>query len=258
MVTIHALIHLIPEVERVREGSRGPGRSGWTSTPRSSTTRPNGSESTRATPSDRSCGIPGRAVANAGRGWNGFFFTPADPTALGLIRVVVGALLFWNLAVSGSTSARFLGTDGWAEPRGRSALPERAGALAWSFWYLVPDGLLRPVWVVCMVVLACYTLGLFSRATAVLAWIIVVSTARRLAGGALRLRPDRHDLALYLAVDGGERAGGLARPVLARYPTARAAVPARRRTAVAGAAGSARADGLGQPGAPADPAPPRA
>ena len=39
-----------------------------------------------------------RTVARA---WNTFFFTPADPTALGLIRVVVGLLLSWDLAVYG-------------------------------------------------------------------------------------------------------------------------------------------------------------
>ena len=30
----------------------------------------------------------------ARRGWDAFFFTPTDPTALGLIRVVVGVLAF--------------------------------------------------------------------------------------------------------------------------------------------------------------------
>ena len=35
-----------------------------------------------------------------------------------------------------------------------------------------PDAFLRPVWLLCMAVLVAYTLGLWSRTTAVLAWII--------------------------------------------------------------------------------------
>ena len=42
------------------------------------------------------------ALARATRdGWNRFVFTPADPTALGLVRVVAGALAFWSLFVYG-------------------------------------------------------------------------------------------------------------------------------------------------------------
>ena len=43
----------------------------------------------------------GRLVTATRRGWNAFFFTPADPTALGLIRVVVGLLALWSLVVLG-------------------------------------------------------------------------------------------------------------------------------------------------------------
>ena len=34
-------------------------------------------------------------------GWNAFFFVPADPTALGVIRVATGLLAFWSLFVFG-------------------------------------------------------------------------------------------------------------------------------------------------------------
>jgi hypothetical protein len=44
---------------------------------------------------------PARLWGAAVRGWNAFFFTPADPTALGLIRLVSGLLLLWSLAVYG-------------------------------------------------------------------------------------------------------------------------------------------------------------
>ena len=34
-------------------------------------------------------------------GWDAFFFTPADPTALALIRVATGLLAMWSLLVFG-------------------------------------------------------------------------------------------------------------------------------------------------------------
>ena len=50
------------------------------------------------------------------RGWNDFFFCPADPTALGLIRIAVGLLAFWSLFVFGLDLHDYLGSTGWAEP----------------------------------------------------------------------------------------------------------------------------------------------
>ncbi len=113
------------------------------------------------------------------RGWNAFFFTPADPTALGLIRVTVGLLALWSLGVYGLDLHGFLGSHGWADPEVVRLFWRERSPWAWSFWLLVPDALLRSVWVACMVVLALYVAGLWSRVTAVLAWVIVVSTARR-------------------------------------------------------------------------------
>ena len=45
-------------------------------------------------------------AATTRRGWNTFFFTPADPTVLGLIRLAVGLLAFWSLLVLGPRSSR--------------------------------------------------------------------------------------------------------------------------------------------------------
>ena len=40
-------------------------------------------------------------VAGLARGWSRFFFRPADPTPLGLIRIAVGLLGFWSLFILG-------------------------------------------------------------------------------------------------------------------------------------------------------------
>jgi predicted DCC family thiol-disulfide oxidoreductase YuxK len=99
----------------------------------------------------------------------------------------------------------------------------------WSFWLLVPDGLLRPVWVACMVILACFTVGLFSRVTAVLAWAIVVSTVRRSPVTVFGFDQIASTLALYLAVTGASGQSVSLDRFLARLRAARA-LAARRRS----------------------------
>jgi predicted DCC family thiol-disulfide oxidoreductase YuxK len=168
----------------------------------------------------------GRAAA---RGWNAFFFTPADPTPLGVLRVVVGALLFWNLFVYGLDLRDFLGSEGWADP---SAVRLVTGdqPLNWSFWFLVPDSLLRPVWVLCLVVLAMFTVGLFSRVTAVLAWIIIVSTVRRAPVSVFGFDQAVSAWTFYLAVTGASGQAVSLDRFIERWRQARAVfVPPRRK-----------------------------
>jgi predicted DCC family thiol-disulfide oxidoreductase YuxK len=131
------------------------------------------------------------------RGWNRFFFSAADPTSLGLIRAAVGLLAFWSLIVFGLDLHDYFGRTGWAEP---GAIQEINRPLAWSFWFLVPDGWLRAVWFLCLITLALFTLGLFSRVTAVLSWVIIVSTVRRVPIALYGFDQIVSALAFYLAV----------------------------------------------------------
>jgi hypothetical protein len=118
-------------------------------------------------------------LGSVGRSWRAFLFTPADPTPLGVIRIALGLLILWNLTVYGLDLQAFLGREGWGDPALlRAVLAERSPTW-WSFWFLVPAGMERPVWALCMVVIALFTVGFWSRSSAVLTWVIVVSTARR-------------------------------------------------------------------------------
>jgi predicted DCC family thiol-disulfide oxidoreductase YuxK len=132
-------------------------------------------------------------------GWNAFFFSTADPTAVGLMRITVGLIVFWSLLVFGIDLHDYFGSTGWALP---TAIPTADRPLTWSFWFLVPDAWLRPVWCVSLAVLVLYTLGLFSRVTAILAWVIVVSTVRRVPIALYGFDQVVSALALYLAVTG--------------------------------------------------------
>jgi hypothetical protein len=160
--------------------------------------------------------------------WNRFFFTPADPTALGVIRVLTGLLLFWNLAVYGFDLHGFLGSLGWADPEVVRQFQSERERYSWSFWLWVPDALLRPTWVVCMGVLGLYTVGLFSRVTAVLAWMIVVSTVRRSPVTVFGFDQIVSTLALYVAVTGASGQAVSLDRFIARVRLARG-LTARRR-----------------------------
>jgi hypothetical protein len=137
-----------------------------------------------------------------GRSWRTFFFTPADPTPLGIIRIALGLLILWNLIAYGTDLGAFLGREGWGDPAlVRAVLAERTPT-AWSFWFWVPAGMERPVWVACLLVAALFTAGIWSRTSAVLTWVVVVSTARRALMTTYGLDQVVSALTFYLAVTG--------------------------------------------------------
>jgi predicted DCC family thiol-disulfide oxidoreductase YuxK len=136
-------------------------------------------------------------TAAASKGWNDFFFSPQDPTPLGCLRIAAGLLAFWSLFVFGLDLNDYFGSTGWAEPAVVRAL---ARPLSWSFWFLVPDGWLRAAWCGCLLVLALFTLGIFSRITAVLSWVIVISTVHRVPIALFGFDQVLSALLLYLAV----------------------------------------------------------
>ncbi len=110
------------------------------------------------------------------RAWDRFFFTPADPTPLGLIRIAVGLLLLWSFGWLGVDLSAWLGPKGWADPElVRALLPPTA----WSFWLWLPPGLIAPVYGLGMLAILALTVGLGSRVAAVLVWLLVISTNRR-------------------------------------------------------------------------------
>ncbi len=162
------------------------------------------------------------------RGWNRFFFTPADPTPLGLARLLVGLLAVWNLAVYGLDLHDFLGSTGWANVDAVRLVQGSAKPHAWSFWFYVPDGLLRPVWGLCVLVALMFAAGLFSRVTAVLTWVILASTVRRAPVAVFGFDQALTTWALYLAVTGASGQAVSLDRFLARWKASRACWARRR------------------------------
>jgi predicted DCC family thiol-disulfide oxidoreductase YuxK len=135
-------------------------------------------------------------------GWNRFAFTPSDPTPLGLVRVAAGALAFWSLFVYGLDLRAYFGSDGWLDPTTVLNMRGMQTPGAWSFWDFVPDGMLRPTWLACLVVVTMFTAGLFSRVTAILTWVIIVATARRVPASLYGFDQILSAWLLYLAATG--------------------------------------------------------
>src|SRR5262245_18602021 len=65
-------------------------------------------------------------------GWNRFWFTPADPASLGLVRILTGLMLFYTHLVWTLDFDAFLGEHPWISKEA-VALWE-APTYAWSFW----------------------------------------------------------------------------------------------------------------------------
>jgi predicted DCC family thiol-disulfide oxidoreductase YuxK len=165
----------------------------------------------------------------AAEGWRSFFFTPADPTPLGLIRILVGALLFWSIFVTGLDLHANLGSHSWADAASVRDLLQERDSWAWSFWFWVPDSALRAVWVLCLVILAAFTIGIGSRVTAVLAWVIAVSTIRRAPVILFGFDNIVTTWSLYLAVCGTSGQALSLDHFVSRYRQARAEATRRRK-----------------------------
>ena len=116
---------------------------------------------------------------SAVRAWDRFFFIPADPTTLGLIRILLGLLFFWDIAVLGLDLHDYLGSDGWIGPEAVQQYLAEHAPHAWSLWFYVPDRWLVPVWMISLIVAFLFAVGFATRITAVMAWAIAISTVRR-------------------------------------------------------------------------------
>lgn len=172
---------------------------------------------------------PAELTGALARGWNRFVFSPRDPTPLGLIRVLVGTLLTWSLFVYGLDLQAFFGRSGWMNLEVVEAFRHEQMPYSWSFWFYVPDAFLRPVWVVCLAILVMFTLGIWSRTTALLAWIIAVSTARRAPISLYGFDDVMSTWLLYLAATGASGQAVSLDRFFARWKRNRAEVARRRK-----------------------------
>jgi hypothetical protein len=117
------------------------------------------------------------------RSWVRFWFTPIDPTGLHVIRVLAGLLfLSWLLGFAGHVNELF-GLQGWFDAQayreaGRMTMPNGPPApITWSLLYLCGnnDTLVTAFYWGSIAVLTLFTLGVATRITSVLTWLVVAS-----------------------------------------------------------------------------------
>jgi hypothetical protein len=129
-------------------------------------------------------GITASGIASTGLvgAWTRFWFQPIAPLGLHWMRFLSGVLfLVWLLPVYRERHALF-GLDGWVDAaayREISRLPLETVPvpIGWSltFGFGTSHGMLEVFWWGSIAILVLFTLGIATRITAVLTWLIVVS-----------------------------------------------------------------------------------
>lgn len=131
--------------------------------------------------------------------WNQFWFSHRNPIVLGIIRVWVGAIVFYTHLVWTLELSSFLGSDGMLPTDYRQQL--FGSSFAWSHLDLASSGSsLLIVHVLGLAVIAMFTLGIWTRVTSVLAALLVISYANRGMGALFGLDQINAFLCLYLAI----------------------------------------------------------
>src|SRR4029453_17888968 len=135
------------------------------------------------------------------RGWDRFLFTPSPPHPLAAIRIFGGAMLLYTHAVWTINLDAFLGPHSWLTSETVSLMnrgPDDANyALSYLCWVRSPAGL----WMLhfaALAVIAMLIVGLFTRVTSVLVWIITLSYCHRLTGTLFGLDQINAFVATYL------------------------------------------------------------
>ncbi len=132
--------------------------------------------------------------------WNRFWFVPADPTLLAVIRLLAGAIIFYTHLVWSLELPTFFGNQAMIPPAYRAGLVDGTHYVWSHFDWLPGDGWLWPVHGLGLVIIFLFWIGAWTRVTAVLTALLVISYANRTTGAQFGLDQINGFLATYLAV----------------------------------------------------------
>lgn len=140
----------------------------------------------------------GQLLSTAFDRWTTFWFTPADPIPLCVLRWFVGGMLVYSHLVWGIDLVAFFGNDGW---NSAEVIREfQFGRAAASFWWYVPAESMQTVHWISIAVLTLFWFGVCTRVTSVLSFIIHVSYCQRAALANYGLDQILGILTLYLMI----------------------------------------------------------
>jgi len=111
-------------------------------------------------------------------GWNAFWFTPADPLPLAVVRICTGALLAWSAAVWLLDAPAFFGNDAWLAPHDVWRMNDQPWQWSWYF-SLGSSSAIRLLTAAWLVAAVCLTLGLATPMAALVSLAGLVSAANR-------------------------------------------------------------------------------
>ncbi|MCA9203885.1 MAG: HTTM domain-containing protein [Planctomycetales bacterium] len=132
-------------------------------------------------------------------GWDRFWFTPAAPHTLSLIRILAGGMLLYTHLVWALDLMNFLGPNAWITADVSREL--HSDSYAWSYlWYVESPAVIWTLHVLALAVFALFTAGCATRITSVLAFLITVSYSHRLIGAQYGLDQVNAMLAMYLMI----------------------------------------------------------
>jgi hypothetical protein len=115
------------------------------------------------------------------RAWDAFWFTPADPLPLAVIRICTGLLLTWSAAVWFLDAGAFFAPSGWLAPENVARLNDQPWQWSWylSAWSADSPAAIRGLAGLAVVAAVMLTLGLCSRLAAIVSLAGLVSAANR-------------------------------------------------------------------------------
>jgi hypothetical protein len=113
-----------------------------------------------------------------GTGWNLFWFTPADPLPLGVMRIAVGLIAFYLVATFGLDLRRFLDPQ-IGLLRIETVQLVRTGMRISYLDYVTDAATLQIVHYAGLAILAAFVVGFQTRITSVLAWIVFMGYFHR-------------------------------------------------------------------------------
>lgn len=147
---------------------------------------------------DRRSGRIDGTVMRAFDRWCDFWWTPADPAPLCLMRILVGGMLIYSHLVWGLNLEGFLGPAGWNSSE--LIRDMQRGQWNYSFWWDVPVESMQTVHQYCLVILVLFCVGFCTRLTSILSFLIHVSYCQRAAMSNYGLDQAASVLLLYLAI----------------------------------------------------------
>ncbi len=117
------------------------------------------------------------AVRQAVDAWDQFWFKPTDPLMLGIIRLLCGWMLFYNLLIWTLDLAAFFGDHGLQPLQAVKSIYE--SRRVFSFWLWTGDKWLWPMHLTCLLISGLFCIGFATRVTSVLAFLITISYSQR-------------------------------------------------------------------------------